>query len=94
MPKSLLEAAAMGRPIIATNISGSRDIARNGVNAILVPPGDAGALAAALAELAGDAERRRRYGAAGRKLVESGLSDIAIETATETLYRALLAEVG
>ncbi len=94
LSKSLLEAAAMGRPIIATDIAGSRDIARNGVNAILVPPGDAGALADALASLAGDAGRRRRYGAAGRKLVESGLSDHAIETATETLYRALLAEIG
>ncbi len=94
LSKSLLEAAAMGRPIIATDIAGSRDIARNGVNAILVPPGDAGALAEALAGLAGDAERRRRYGAAGRKLVESGLSDNAIETATEKLYRALLAEIG
>jgi len=94
LSKSLLEAAAMGRPIIATDIAGSRDIARNGVNAILVPPGDAGALAAALAGLAGDAERRRRYGAAGRKLVESGLSDNAIETATETLYRTLLASIG
>ncbi len=94
LSKSLLEAAAMGRPIIATDIAGSRDIARNGVNAILVPPGDTGALAAALAGLAGDAERRRRYGEAGRKLVESGLSDNAIETATETFYRALLAEIG
>ncbi|HXP13136.1 MAG TPA: glycosyltransferase [Stellaceae bacterium] len=94
LSKSLLEAAAMGRPIIATDIAGSRDIARNGVNAILVPLGDAGALAEALAGLAGDAERRRRYGAAGRKLVESRLSDNAIETATETLYRALLASIG
>jgi glycosyltransferase involved in cell wall biosynthesis len=94
LPKSLLEAAAMARPIVATDIPGNRDIARNGVNAILVPPGDAGALAEALAGLAGDAERRRRYGAAGRKLVESGLSDKAIEATTETLYRALLAEIG
>lgn len=94
LSKSLLEAAAMGRPIIATDIAGSRDIARDGVNAILVPPGDAGALAEALAALARDAGRRRRYGAAGRKLVENGLSDHAIETATETFYRALLAEIG
>jgi len=94
LPKSLLEAAAMARPIVATDVSGNRDIARGGVNAILVPPGEPGALAEALAGLAGDAERRRRYGAAGRKLVESGLSDKAIEAATETLYRALLAEIG
>jgi glycosyltransferase involved in cell wall biosynthesis len=93
LPKSLLEAASTARPIVATDIAGSRDIARNGINAILVPPGDAGALAEALAALAGDGERRRRYGTAGRKLVEIGMSDQAIEAATETFYRALLSGI-
>jgi len=83
----------MARPIVATDIAGSRDVARNGINAILVPPGDAGALAEALAALAGDGERRRRYGAAGHKLVEIGMSDQAIEAATETFYRALLSGI-
>jgi len=93
LPKSLLEAASMTRPIVATDIAGSREIARNGINAILVPPGDAGALAEALAALAGDGGRRRRYGTAGRKLVEIGMSDQAIEAATENFYRALLSGI-
>ena len=94
LPKTLLEAAAMGRPIVATDVPGTRRIAQDGVNAILVPPGDEAALAEALAALAGDGERRRRLGAASRQLAEDGLSDRAIAAATEALYRALMAERG
>jgi len=45
LPKSLLEAAACGRPIVATDVPGCREIARQDINALLVPPDDAGALA-------------------------------------------------
>jgi glycosyltransferase involved in cell wall biosynthesis len=94
VPKSLLEAAAMGRPIVATDIPGTRSIARNGVNAVLVPPGDVAALADAIAALAADPERRRRYGAASRAIVAEGFTDEAIGAATAALYDALLDEVG
>jgi glycosyltransferase involved in cell wall biosynthesis len=92
LPKSLLEAAAMARPIVATDVPGCREIARAEVNALLVPPDDAGALAAALARLAGDAELRRRFGAASRDLVLTDLADDAIGAATVALYKQLLAE--
>jgi glycosyltransferase involved in cell wall biosynthesis len=88
LPKTLLEAAASGRPIVATDVPGTRDIARDGINAVLVPAGDAVALAAALRQLAGDAERRRRFAEAGRRLVESGFSDQVVRAATVTLYRS------
>ena len=52
LPKSLLEAAAFGRPIVATNVTGCREIAREGVNALLVPVDDAPALADAVQRLA------------------------------------------
>jgi len=94
LPLSLLEAAAMGRPIVATDVPGTRDIARDGENAILVPPGDAPALASAIDALAGDPARRARYGAAGRRIVEDGFSDQAVGAATVALYRAVLDEVG
>jgi len=90
LPKSLLEAAAMGRPLIATDVPGCREIARDGVNALLVPPDDAGALAAALERLADDAELRRRFGAASRALVESELAADAVGAATVACYRSLL----
>ncbi|MGC1467432.1 MAG: glycosyltransferase family 4 protein, partial [Pseudolabrys sp.] len=66
LPKSLLEAAACGRPIVATDVPGCREIARDGINALLVPPDRPGALADAIARLAGDEGLRRRFGEAGR----------------------------
>ena len=59
VPLSLLEAAACGRPLVATDTPGCRDIARHGVNALLVPPDDADKLADAIDALAGDPELRR-----------------------------------
>ncbi len=94
LPKSLLEAAAMARPIVATDVPGTRAIARAGRNAILVPPGDEAALAAALGELVRDPDRRRRFAAASRDIVEQGFSDAAVGAATVALYCALLDEVA
>ncbi|MGH6995199.1 MAG: glycosyltransferase, partial [Stellaceae bacterium] len=93
-PKSLLEAAAMARPIVASDIAGVRSIAQHQVNALLVPPGDESALADALVTLARDDALRARLGAAGRKRVEQGFSDEAIAVATRALYRELLREIG
>ena len=52
-------------------------------------PGDATALAAALRELAGDAQKRRRFAEAGRRLVEGAYSDAAVMSATAALYHSL-----
>jgi len=93
LPMSLLEAAAMGRPLVATDVPGCREIARDGENALLVPPDDAVALAAALERLAGDAELRRRFGAASRALVESELAADAVGAATVACYLTLLREL-
>lgn len=90
LPLSLLEAAACGRPLIATDVPGCREIARNGVNATLVPVDDSTALAAALADMIEDNEKRKRYGAAGRALVEAEFSARRIGTDIVALYRRLL----
>jgi glycosyltransferase involved in cell wall biosynthesis len=90
LPKSLLEAAACGRPLVATDVPGCREIAREGVNAILVPPDDAPALADAIDRLASDPELRRRYGAASRWLVEAEYSDSRVGRDIVALYRSLL----
>jgi glycosyltransferase involved in cell wall biosynthesis len=91
LPKSLLEAAACGRPIVATDVPGCREIARAGDNALLVPPDDPVALADALDALAADPERRRRFGAAGRRLVEAEFSSARIGHEMVGLYDRLLA---
>ena len=92
LPMSLLEAAACGRPIVATDVPGCREIARDGINALLVPPNDATALADAIGRLAGDAELRRRFGGAGRRIVEDEFSHRRIGREIVALYRRLLAQ--
>ncbi len=94
LPKSLLEAAACGRPIVAADAPGSREIARDGETALLVPPRDADALAGAVLRLAGDAALRARLGAAGRALVEREFSEARIAAETLALWRRLLAAGG
>ena len=86
LPKSLLEAAACGRPIVATDVPGCREIARQDINALVVPPDDAAALADAIGRLAGDAEMRRRFGQVGRRIVETEFSATRVGQETVTLY--------
>jgi glycosyltransferase involved in cell wall biosynthesis len=68
-PVSVIEACAAGRPVIGTPVGGMTDIISEGVNGLLVPSGDADALAAAIAGLIDDSERRKAMGAAGRRMV-------------------------
>ncbi|MCY4120448.1 MAG: glycosyltransferase family 4 protein, partial [Acidobacteria bacterium] len=91
VPKSLIEAAACGRPIVTTDMPGCREIGRDGVNALLVPPRDAGALAAAISRLADDPSLRARLGAAGRRIAEHEFSDARVAAETLALWRAVLA---
>lgn len=71
IPKSLIEAAAAGRPIVTTDMPGCREVVQHGDNGLLVPPRDAKALAAALAKLIGDATLRKQMGARGRVRAET-----------------------
>jgi len=90
LPMSLLEAAACGRPIVASDVPGCREVARQNLNALLVPPGDALALADAIECLAKDKVLRCRSGEAGRRLVENEYSAVRIGTDIVTLYDQLL----
>ncbi|MCL6544868.1 MAG: glycosyltransferase [Bryobacteraceae bacterium] len=63
----LIEAMAMGKPVIGSAIGGIPEIIDHGVNGLLVPPGDPRALAEAVSRLLRDAELRRRMGEAGRR---------------------------
>ena len=89
IPKTLLEAAACGRPIVATDVPGCREIARPGRNGLLVPPGDATALADALEVLIKDPGLRRRFGAEGRVIVEQEYSSDIVGRKTAALYDRL-----
>lgn len=87
LPKSLLEAAACGLPIVTTNAPGCREVVRDGVNGLLVPVRDAVALAKALEKLINDAALRRRMGEQSRLLAESEFGQEAIIAQTLAVYR-------
>jgi glycosyltransferase involved in cell wall biosynthesis len=67
MPMSLLEAMALGRPVIATDVGGNAEVVSHGETGYLLAPGDERALARAMIELAGDPARADEMGAAGRR---------------------------
>ena len=90
LPKSLLEAAACGRPMIATDTPGCREIAIRDETALTFPVDDAAALAEALTRMAGDAEMRARFGKSARALVEAKFSAEAIGKETVALYQSLV----
>jgi glycosyltransferase involved in cell wall biosynthesis len=69
IPNVILEAMAMGLPVVSTRHSGIPEAVEDGVNGLLVPPGDAQALAAALARLLADPVARREFGRQGRQKV-------------------------
>lgn len=94
LPKSLVEAAACARPIVATDVPGCREIARDGENALLVPARDPAALAEALARLIADPGLRRRMGARGRAIAEAEFSLDRVVAETLALYGTLVEECG
>jgi D-inositol-3-phosphate glycosyltransferase len=69
-----IEAHAAGRPVIASETGGVGDWLEHGVSGLMVPPGDARALALALAELLEDPARQRELGSAGARSVSARFS--------------------
>jgi glycosyltransferase involved in cell wall biosynthesis len=92
VPKILIEAAASGKPIVATDIPGCREVVRHEESGYLVPPGEHGALVNALAELIGDAAKRKAMGLRGRELFERTFAMDQVIAATLAVYREALRE--
>jgi len=86
----LLEAAAAGRPIVATAVRGCIEIVKDGVNGILVPKGSLINLTAAIERLLDHPELRLAYGNAGREIALSEFSEESVVTRTLALYQDLL----
>jgi glycosyltransferase involved in cell wall biosynthesis len=89
VPRILIEAAAAGRPLVATDSPGCREIARHGRNALLVPVRDSVGLAGALDELIRKPALRAALGAAGRAIAEREFSQEQVITETLEVYRSL-----
>jgi glycosyltransferase involved in cell wall biosynthesis len=90
LPNSALEAAAAGCCVVAAAHGGLPEIVRDGETGRLVPPGDAGALAAILAELAADPPQRERLGAAAAADVADRFSVARLLERTQALYDEVL----
>jgi glycosyltransferase involved in cell wall biosynthesis/ribosomal protein S18 acetylase RimI-like enzyme len=92
MPRSAIEAAAMARPLVLTDIRGCREVARHDREALLVPPRDPGALAEAVSRLAADPALRSRLAAAARQRAQERFSEEAVAEKVVGAYRRLLGD--
>ena len=90
LPKGVLEAMAMGIPVVTTDVPGCRETVIDGVNGYLVPPFDSKKLAQALEKLILDEKLRLRMGNAGRERVLSEFSEGIVINAIHSLYEKLL----
>ncbi|MBM3162122.1 MAG: glycosyltransferase [Chlorobi bacterium] len=70
MPNVVMEAMAVEKPVVATDVNGARELMRDGITGLIVPPADAEALAAAIASVIDDPVRLKSLGMAGKKRVK------------------------
>ena len=88
-PVCLLEAMAAAVPVVATAVGGVPDVVRHGETGLLVPPGDPAAVAAALASLLADPERRSVLGLAGRRAAYPAYDAKTLIARVDGIYREL-----
>jgi len=86
---AVLEAMAAGLPVVASRVGGNPEAVEDGVTGLLVPPREPEPLAAAMAELLGDGERRKRMGEAGRARALDRFSVDRMVAEMEALYESL-----
>ena len=89
LPRALLEGMAAGKPLVATDVRGNRDLVEDGVNGFLVPPGDVGVLAFALEQLIGSKELREKMGRESLRKVEAYSLERVLQE-MEGIYRKFL----
>lgn len=93
-PRVLIEAAAMAKPIITTDVPGCREIVADGENGFLVPKKNAALLARAMLTLAGDSALRHRMGSAGRKRALRYFDENRVNQKIRDIYAKLMNNAG
>lgn len=94
MGRILLKAQACGRPVVATRVGGIPEVVRDHQTGLLVPAGDAVALAEAIISLLKDKEKRRAISVQAKRWVDSKFSVEAMVERTANLYQELIREKG
>jgi glycosyltransferase involved in cell wall biosynthesis len=94
LAKSLIEAAACGRALVASDIPGCREVIKEGINGLLVPPRQVLPLAQALEKILINSKLRKKMGLESRKIAVSYFSAQKINEATLSEYSKLLANSG
>ena len=90
LPKVLLEAAACGKAIVATDVPGCRDVVKDGINGVLVPPRDSSTLARGIANLLSDRQTREAMGVRSREIAVAEWAGPRISEQVLGLYHELL----
>lgn len=90
MPNVVLEAMASGRPVVATDVEGTREVVEPGKTGWLVQPGAGPALASALLDAASDPDRLGRYGRAARRAVEERYGIEGVVATYDRLWSSVL----
>lgn len=93
-PRTPMEAAAMGVPVVATDIRGCRQVVEHGVNGLLVPVGDPVALAEAIRAIGEDSERRVAMGEAGRQRALAEFDERRVVASVMDTYDRVAARKG
>jgi len=92
IPRTLIEAAASGRPIITSDAVGCREVVRDGQEGLLVPVGDVAAAAQAIVTLAHDPDLRRRLGEGANRRFHERFTECGVRQTMTNLYAKLTAE--
>ena len=90
LARALPQGLISGKPAVSFDVDGAREVVLPNQTGLLVPPKDAGALAAALVQLAGDADLRRRLGEEGRRRFADAFRHERMTEAIRRLYAKLL----
>ena len=94
MPYAPLEAMLLRKPIVITDITGSRDIIQDGSLGVLVPPGDAARLSEAILQLLRDKGRAERIGKLGEESIRRRFDTASSVSKVTGLYQKLLTSKG
>ena len=90
LPRILLEAGALGLPLITTDMPGCRDVVRHGWNGLLVPVRDSAALALAIEKLIKNPDLRRTMGSRNPKFIKENFDLAIVTNAYDAIYKKLL----